>query len=216
MKNKSIVTVIGAMVMVLTTLLYVLLGSAYFASPVYWIAFTAVLVMEFAGGMLLLFALGHPRRVAAAVGVLVGAAVTLAVSMVYIVLFPSGTAFFAAFVVLILAVAGGQALILWKHDAVNSARQAEQEDARAFFESCRNVVSVLRTLPEAEAYNDGLRALEDDLRYADDSRRTEQDGQIKEMLTTLSNGLQDPGYDPTAILGELRALLRQRQRLLHP
>ena len=215
MSNKTIGTILGAMVMVITTLLFVLLGSSLFDSTVYWIAFVAVLIMEFAGGMMLLFSHKHPRRVAAAVGVLLGAVLTLGVSLVFMLLFSEATAFFAAFVALAMAAAGMQALVLWKHDVVASAGQIERKETRAFFESCRNVVAVLRTLPESKAYADALRRLEDDLRYVDDTRSTERDGEIKDMLNTLSNGLQDPGYDPTAILSDLKDLIRQRQHLLH-
>lgn len=212
MSNKTVGAIVGAAMMVLTTLLFVLLGHGYYATAVYWIAFVAVLGMEFGGGMLLLFAKRHPHRVMAAVGVWMGSALMGGLSVVYIPLFSDGTAFFATFTVMVAAAAGLQALILWRH----SGKSTRQEDAGAFFESCRNVVALLRSLPENKAHGEALRLLEDDLRYADDTRRTEQDGQIKELLTQLSNGLETPGYDPAEVISKLRSLLRQRQQMLHP
>ena len=212
MNSKTVGAILSAAVMLLTTLLFVLFGQAYFTKAVYWIAFVSVVCMEFAGGMLLLYAGKHPHRVAAAMGILLGAVLIGVLSVVYVMLVSQGIAFFVVFVAVVFAVAAIQALILWKHNGKDSKR----EGAREFFDSCRNVVAVLRSLPEGKTHSEALRLLEDDLRYADDTRFTEQDGQIKELLTQLSNGMQEPGYDPTAIIADLRSMLRQRQQMLHP
>lgn len=214
--NKITGVIVGAVAMVLTTLLFVLMGGACFGMAVYWIGFCSVLLMEFAGIMLLLFAEGQVRRVAAAVGFLLCAVVSAVLTALLLILFPDGVAGVLVFELIVAAIASVQAVILWRHSETDQDRNVDRETTRAFFESCRKVVAVLMESPEGRPHMDGLRKLDDDLRFADDTKSTELDGSIKEMLTNLSGGLQDAGYDPTMILSELRDLLRQRQKMLHP
>lgn len=213
--KKASAIIAGAVALLMTTLLYLLLGNSFFWMPMFWISFAAVMVLEFAAALLVALAKGDPRRVAAAVGALMGALAVVLATVVFINLLPDLFGLYCAVLVLILGSVVIEGVFLVGHSFVMEQRQAQLDSSRAYFESCRNVVTALIHSSQGQPHSEALRALEEDLRYADDTKLTDLDGGIREMLTDLSNGLQTPGYDPAMVLSELRDLICQRQKILH-
>ena len=213
--KKSSAIIVGAVVMLVTTLLYLLLGSEFYALPVYWISYAVVLVLALVSALLFSVSGGEPKRVAAAIAAMFAAVVTLLVSAVFVALVPDSLGVYGAVLVLILGTVAVAIVVLIGHGAVIEQKQADLNSSRVYFESCRNVVSALIHSPQGRPHLSELSSLEEDLRYLDDTKFTELDGGIKDMLNTLSSGLQTPGYDPTAVLADLKDLIRQRQRILN-
>jgi hypothetical protein len=213
--KKSSAIIIGAVAMLVTTLLYLFLGNDFYELLMFWISFAVVLVLELIAALLFSMSEGKPRQIAAAVGVLFGVVITVLVSNWFVVVMPDSYGLYGASLALIFGAVIVEIVILVGHDAVLEQKQASLESSRMYFENCRNVVFALINSPQGRPYLNELTSLEEELRYADDTKFTELDGGIKDMLTTLSNGLQNPGYDPAAILADLKDLIRQRQRLLH-
>ena len=213
--KKSSAIIIGAVAMLLTTVLYLLLGDGLYELHIFWIRFATVLVLELISTLLFSMSEGEPRRVAAAVGVMLAIGIVVLISVVFLAEMPESLGLYGSALAVILSAVIVTVVVLFGHETVIKEKQTSLNSSRAYFQSCRNVVFALINSPQGRPYHNALSSLEEDLRYLDDTKFTELDGGIKDMLNTLSNGLQNPGYDPTAILADLKDLIRQRQHLLH-
>ena len=84
MKNKSVALICGALIALVTVVLYMLLCNNIFSAAVSWIAVVFTVLSEAVTTVAFAFSGGEPRRVGGAVASLIQTIITIVTSVIFI------------------------------------------------------------------------------------------------------------------------------------
>lgn len=209
--KKNTGLLVGAVTIVATAVVYLLLTKAFYKFPMCWLSLSVILLLEIITTGLFVTSNGNARRVGAAMAFLIETVVMIPVSVLFINLFVfSYTWFFTIFIVLTVAAAVTVIYILG-HDAAAVSVDQAKDDARRSMMRCRSAVVSMKCSPEGKAYVKSLNALEEDLRFANDTVTCEMDDAIYNRIIALSACLGGADCDAEAEISGIRDLIRQRE-----
>lgn len=214
--TKNTAFALGLVLLAVVAALFLVLGWEAYWLSIYWVGFLLVMGLGAVGVVLFGLSGGEPRKVGSAVVFGLSALLMAALTCVFVVALPFDYIWFVALALVIGALTVAAAVVLWGHAAVANAKTQERNAPRSFFDGCCELVASIRFSPAGRSHDKALSALEEDLRYLDNTKFTNLDGTIRQRLELLSTAIQDPAFAAQEEIRQIRDLIRQRQHILHP
>lgn len=159
------------------------------------------------------FAMGSPRRKAAVLLSAVMIPGSVFMTFVYSVLFPDSITAFVLLHCVGFILTNLAAFYLMSFDAVSSKDNQQLQDAKGNMLMLRKMVKVVMAEPAAAPYEARLMALEEELHFSNDSVISPNDGNIRQMLLQLQQGVADPTYDVEGQLAQIEKAVQTRKIL---
>ncbi len=207
--------VIGGIVMLATVLIFFLTASSQslFSVGMAWMGFSVVLIFELITTALFATSNAEPRKVGAAMAVLLETVLLIPLSIIFTNLFPLAYTTYILIFIVLTAVVAIIAFIILRSDSAVKAKDAARNQSKQKMLNCRAVVNGIINSAEGKQYEAILRGLDEDLRFADDTVTCEIDDNIYVLLCELMSGVKTEGYDVETKVSTIKDMLKQREFL---
>lgn len=188
----------GLISILVTILLYFLIIGNIFLEVICLITLLGVVFAEIITTLLAFFSKAEPRKVAATGLSALMIPVSVILSGVYILNFPEGYASYLKIYFIVYAVILTISAIIWKFTSHKNDEKAAFQNAKNNMLQLRNLVKCIMLEANAEKYKKELTELEEKFRFSNDAVITPADANIKNMLLTLKNNINDENFDIAA------------------
>ena len=207
--------VIGGIVMLATILIFILTASSQslFSVGMAWIGFSVVLLFELATTALFATSNAEPKKVGAAMAVLLETILLIPISIVFTNLFPLAYTSYILIFIILTAIVAIIAFIILRSDSAVKAKDAAKNQSRQKMLSCRAIVNGIINSSEGKQYETVLRSLDENLRFSDDTLTCEIDDDIFASLHELMSGVKTEGYDVETKVNTIKDMIKQREFL---
>lgn len=202
--------IVGLIITAATAAVYLMSVHEMLDVAMCWICFGVILVLELVTTALFASAGDDPRMVARGTAFLLETVAVILISVVYILFFPDSYYGYGIFVVSLTALSAVAAVILTRSYASTTRAQAQVQNAKGNMRRCRSVVNLMLTTPGAEQYRGQLQALDEQMRFSNDSVITEVDDAIFAQLCALADGIRDGQEDVASLIRQIQGLLERR------
>ena len=216
MKNRNIVILCGALVMLTTGVIYLLSCGSLFKAPICWLALIFTLLSELLTTSAFALSKGDPRRVGGAIACLIHTVVTLILSVLFInlpLLFLMLKTFVAVNITT-FAAAIIVTIILFNFAENKNAERSRLAGAKKSILRCRAVVQSMINSEAGRKYASQLKNLDEDLRFMDDGVTDLLDDQILSQLESLSAKYSSEDFPVEDTIARIRDTIRQRNFLV--
>lgn len=202
--------VIGSIIMVVTALVYCLATQNVFKFPMCWMCLLCILSLELVTTILCHYAHADPRKVGAALAFLLETIVMIGVSILFINVFVFSYTWYSILVIVLTAITTIISFIILQHTSAVVEKDAALQHSRSFMHQCRSIVQMMLTSEKGSPYTAALKALDEDIQYANDTVNSPIDAQVYASLCELSNNIGVQGYDAPAAIKDISNLMKRR------
>lgn len=213
-KQNNTSLLVGGICIFATIVIYLLSIRNIFEEPMCWLALSCIVFSELITLYLACTSKENPARETAVVVGIVQTLITIVISVYFInVAIFSYTGFIISYVItftvaLILIVV----LTRFYHD--RAVENKEFKDAKMNMVQIRSVVQSMINSGKGADYIDSLKALDENLRFSDDSTIHGLDSEIFNRVRALSSALQSGGTNIEESIEKINGMIAQRNFLV--
>ncbi len=208
--KKYISLIIGGISVIATVTVYLLALQNFFKYPMCWIALLFIVVSEIATSVLFHVCNGSPAKVACGIVALGQTVATIVLSLIFInILIFNYTTFIICYLMLFV-IAAVICIILLNFDANRLQKNIEFKQAKNNIIQCRSIVNAMINSDASADWKKELEALDENLRFCDDSSFGSQDGFIYQNLQSLAANIKTEGFDVKGLVNYINDLIAQR------
>lgn len=210
MRKWSYSIVCGVVLILVTIVLYIVILNNLFAQLMNFITLCGVVVAEVIAVGLAFLSKGEPRRLGAVVLFTLMVPYAIALSIVYIINFPTGYFSYIAWYFAGFLVAAGLSVVLFVFGARRQSEQAVLQDAKNSMLEMRKLTKMIAATEAGCGHAEALRRLEEQLHYSNDSVIAPQDAEIRECLLNLRDNIAKAEYDAEAEIAKIAEMVEIR------
>lgn len=200
----------GILVMVTTILLYTILVKTFFKVPMAYITLLCVLASEAAATLTFTMIKCDYKRIFTSIVFAIQAILTIIASIVFINLFVFSYKGFFTFYTLSLVASALAIIFLYALRGNVDAKNQEFKDAKSNMADIRMAVNKIINSPEGAEYKKELKALDENLRFTDDSVQDSLDIDIECKVGVLATNIGAANFDVLNAINEINDIIKQR------
>ncbi len=213
MKKAPISLIVGGASILVTILLYFVILGNRLSQTICLITLIGVVLAEVLATVFAYISNGDPRKVAAATVSVFLVPISVVLSIVYIVNFPTGYLTYTGIYMVCSIIVVAIAAVLSSFSSQKNAENNELQNAKANMLALREIVHAIMIEPAAKQYKVDLSKLEEKLHFSKDNVVTTQDETIYSLLLELQNNIGNPAFDVKAAINKLNYTIDRRNIL---
>ena len=200
----------GILAVITTVLLYVLLVDNLFKIPMAYITLCAVLISELIATAAFVVIKNSYKRIAVVSVFGAQAVLLLVASILFVNIFVFAYVSFTVLFMLSFVAAIFLLLFVFKFRNEADVQQTEFKSAKINMVTIRAMVNELIHSEKGVLYKKELLALDENLRFSDDSVQIEMDQDIKQKVAYLAENMGAPDFDAIHTISEINNMIKQR------